>query len=71
MSVAVAWAAHSVYVIANLYLLVLLVRVGLDWARFFARSWRPSGAALVLANAVYTLSGGRTGTPRHGGDVCC
>ena len=56
MSVAVAWAAHSVYVIANLYLLVLLVRVGLDWARFFARSWRPSGAALVLANAVYMLT---------------
>ncbi|WP_026430503.1 YggT family protein [Schaalia georgiae] len=56
MSVAVAWVAYSVYVVANLYLIVLLVRVGLDWARFFARSWRPSGAALVLANVVYALT---------------
>ena len=30
MSVAVAWVAYSVYVVANLYLIVLLVRVGLD-----------------------------------------
>lgn len=52
----IAWAAYSVYVAASLYIIVLLVRVGLDWAAFFARSWRPSGIVLVLANLVYAVT---------------
>ena len=40
----------------NLYLLVLLLRVVLDWVQMFARDWRPSGPLLVVANVVYALT---------------
>lgn len=40
----------------DLYVLVLLVRVVLDWVQLFARSWRPTGPVLVLANMVYSLT---------------
>lgn len=39
-----------------LYLLVLLVRLVLDWVQVFARSWRPSGVVLVIANVIYGLT---------------
>lgn len=39
-----------------IYLLILLVRVVLDWVQVFARDWRPRGAALVVAEVVYTLT---------------
>ncbi|SDN17686.1 YggT family protein [Actinomyces ruminicola] len=40
----------------NLYVLILLIRVVLDWIQLFARSWRPTGVVLVLANVVYGLT---------------
>ncbi|PHP52185.1 YggT family protein [Actinomyces ruminis] len=40
----------------NLYVLILLIRVVLDWIQLFARSWRPTGVVLVLANIVYGLT---------------
>ena len=39
-----------------LYMLVLLVRLVLDWVQVFARSWRPTGVLLVVANVVYSLT---------------
>lgn len=39
-----------------LYLLVLIIRLVLDWIQVFARSWRPTGVVLVLANLVYGLT---------------
>lgn len=39
-----------------LYLLVLLVRLVLDWVQVFARTWRPTGVVLVIANVVYGLT---------------
>lgn len=39
-----------------LYLLVLIARMVFDWVQVFARDWRPRGAALVAAEAVYTLT---------------
>jgi YggT family protein len=39
-----------------LYILVLLVRLVLDWVQLFARSWRPSGLVLVVANGAYALT---------------
>ena len=39
-----------------LYLLILLVRVVIDWGQMLARGWRPTGALLVLANLVYGLT---------------
>ena len=39
-----------------LYFLVLIGRVVFDWIRIFAREWRPRGAALLVAEPVYTLT---------------
>jgi YggT family protein len=39
-----------------LYMLVLIIRLVLDWIQVFARSWRPTGVVLVLANLVYSLT---------------
>ena len=45
-----------IYVLASLYLLVMFVRMVIDWIGFLAPSFRPRGAVLVLANLVYTLT---------------
>jgi YggT family protein len=42
--------------ILNLYLIVLLARVVVDWIQVFAREWRPSGPLLVVVEGVYTLT---------------
>lgn len=39
-----------------LFLLLLIGRLVLDYVQMFARSWRPSGIALVLAEVVYTIT---------------
>ena len=39
-----------------LYFLVLIGRVVFDWIRIFARDWRPRGAALLVAEPIYTLT---------------
>ncbi|OJV79722.1 MAG: hypothetical protein BGO37_12320 [Cellulomonas sp. 73-92] len=38
------------------FLIFLLARAVLDWVQFFAHDWRPKGAVLVLAEAVYTVT---------------
>ncbi|HEY0189233.1 MAG TPA: YggT family protein [Cellulomonas sp.] len=38
------------------FVLLLLVRLVLDWVQYFARDWRPHGAALVVAEAVYSVT---------------
>lgn len=38
------------------YLLVLLVRLVLEWMPILNREWRPKGAGLVLAEIVYTVT---------------
>ncbi len=43
-------------VVASIYSLVLLIRIGLDWAQFLAPRWRPRGFVLVFANLVYALT---------------
>jgi len=39
-----------------LYLLVLVGRLVFDWIQVFARTWKPSGPVLVLANGIYGLT---------------
>jgi YggT family protein len=39
-----------------LYVLVLLVRLVLEYIPMFNRSWRPRGAGLVAAEVVYTVT---------------
>ena len=44
------------YLVVLVYLLLLLGRLVLDWVQVFARDWRPRGAALVVAEVVYTAT---------------
>lgn len=39
-----------------LFLIALIIRMVLDWVRFFARDWRPKGVILVVAEAIYTIT---------------
>jgi YggT family protein len=39
-----------------LYFLLLIGRLILDYVQMFARSWRPSGPMLVVAEAIYTAT---------------
>lgn len=40
----------------DIYVLVLIVRLVFDYISMFARSWRPRGPVLVLAEALYALT---------------
>jgi YggT family protein len=48
-------AALLFYVVLAFFLL-LLIRLVLDWVQFFARDWRPSGVALVIAEITYSVT---------------
>jgi YggT family protein len=39
-----------------IFFVFLIGRLVLDWVRVLARSWRPRGIVLVLAEAVYTVT---------------
>lgn len=40
----------------DIYFVVLIGRLVFDWIQVFARSWRPRGVVLVIAEAIYTLT---------------
>jgi YggT family protein len=40
----------------EIYILVLIARLVLDFVQMFARAWRPRGVVLVLAEVVYSLT---------------
>jgi YggT family protein len=42
--------------VLQIYLLVLIARIVIDYVFMFARDWRPQGVALVLVELVYTLT---------------
>jgi YggT family protein len=39
-----------------LFLVLLFVRLVLEWVQAFAREWRPKGLVLVVAELVYTAT---------------
>ncbi len=39
-----------------LYILVLIGRLVFSWVRVFAPQWRPTGAVVVIAEVIYTLT---------------
>lgn len=45
-----------VYIALLLFFVALIIRLVFDWVQMFARSWRPRGAALVTAHAVYSVT---------------
>ena len=42
--------------VLQIYLLVLIARIVVDYVFMFARDWRPQGIALVLVELIYTLT---------------
>ena len=52
MSVVLAVVSLLLYV----FFILLLGRLVLDWVQVFARSWRPRGPVLVVAEAIYTTT---------------
>lgn len=45
-----------VYIVLLLFFVALIIRLIFDWVQMFARGWRPRGAALVTAHAVYSVT---------------
>jgi YggT family protein len=52
----VSVVATIVYIALTIFFLLMWGRFILDIARLFAREWRPRGAGLVLAEAVYAVT---------------
>ena len=48
--------AQLLYLVVFVFVILLLIRLVLDWVQFFAREWRPRGVALVVAEATYTVT---------------
>ena len=46
----------AVYVALSIFILVMWVRLILDFVVNFNRGWRPSGFGLVLAEVVFTIT---------------
>jgi YggT family protein len=44
------------YYLLSIYLVVLIGRMIIGWIQVFARSWRPTGVVLVLAETIFTLT---------------
>jgi YggT family protein len=44
------------YYVLSIYLLILIGRMIFGWIQVFARSWRPTGFVLVLAEAIFTAT---------------
>ena len=40
----------------SIYLVILIGRMIIGWIQVFARSWRPSGVVLVLAEGIFTAT---------------
>ncbi|WP_456844389.1 YggT family protein [Cellulomonas sp. P5_C6] len=48
--------AALLFYVVLIFFLLLLVRLVLDWVQFFAREWKPSGIALLIAEGTYTVT---------------
>nr|WP_202889879.1 YggT family protein [Actinopolymorpha rutila] len=44
------------YSVLWIFLVLLFVRLVVDWVQFFARSWEPHGFLLVILEGVYTVT---------------
>jgi YggT family protein len=47
---------HLIYYLLQVFFFLLIARLVLDYVQMFARSWRPSGVILVLAEIIYTIT---------------
>ena len=42
--------------VLSIYLVILIGRMIIGWIQVFARSWRPTGFVLVVAETIFTLT---------------
>lgn len=45
-----------VYDLLQVFFFLLIARLVLDYVQMFARSWRPSGVVLVIAEIIYSIT---------------
>ena len=50
------WLFGIAYLLVLLFVVALLVRMAFDWVMYFAREWKPRGVALLVAEAVFTVT---------------
>ena len=48
--------ASILYLLLNVFLALMLIRLVVDWVQVFARSWSPKGPLLVLLEIVYSVT---------------
>ena len=51
-----AFIGQALATVLWLYWLVFIARLVLDFVQIFARSWRPRGFILIIAEGIYTLT---------------
>jgi YggT family protein len=51
-----AFIGQALATVLWLYWLVFIARLILDFVQMFARSWRPRGPILIIAEGVYTIT---------------
>jgi YggT family protein len=44
------------FIVLSIYLVLLIGRMVLSWVQVYARSWRPTGILLVVAEGVYSAT---------------
>ena len=47
---------YIIEVVLQIFILLLFVRLIVDWIQMFARSWVPHGPVLVVLEGVYTIT---------------
>ena len=48
--------AAILYLLLNIFLALMLIRLVVDWVQVFARSWTPYGPVLVVLEVVYSVT---------------
>ncbi len=48
--------AFTLYTLLGFFLVLMLIRLVVDWVQVFARSWSPRGPILFVLEIVYTIT---------------
>jgi YggT family protein len=52
----VATVGSLIYLVISVFIVLLFVRLIVDWIQFFARSWSPRGPVLVILEGIYSIT---------------
>ena len=56
MTIGTSVVGLSIAWVLQIYLVVLIARIVVDYVFMFARDWHPSGIVLVIVETIYTLT---------------